>query len=375
MLASRHIALSILAGLCGAAAVALTPTGAQAIVINDADAGPDANDPNDGDDVAVVGAVFADSVAQVLIPLGGGSANICSGALISSTHLLTAEHCFYDANGMLITSNPQVTFFDIDGVQQSTRTGTDVILMGPDPGPGTQPPLLDGTDLAVIELATPFEARFEPLRLLEDPADVLGDVGVLVGYGLVGQGSTGVNSGVSDRPRGATQALEYYGPAVLSFDANTPNDPADDVLVPFPGTENIYSTDFDDPADPDGPSNVFGQDLFNQPGSGLPPQVTGFEGTTAGGDSGGPLLVNFVAVDTNEPEWLIAAALSGGSVGNSSYGDLSYWTGVGSDEAQAFLEPFGEYVERASIPAPAAGGLLAAAAAVLAFAGRRRRPA
>ncbi len=88
-------------------------------------------------------------------------------------------------------------------------------------------------------------------------------------------------------------------------------------------TANIFSTDFDNPA---GTSNTLGW-------LGSQSTATAFEATTAGGDSGGPLLFD------NGGQWTLMGVLSGGTTNNSVYGDISWWTGVAPFRAQ--IESFG----------------------------------
>jgi len=346
---TRVLATAVLAIACAA----MAPTRASAIVINDADAAQ----------AAAVAAPFVDRVARVEIPLDSGGTGVCTGTPISPTHVLTADHCFYDADGTLRTNDPFVRFYDGNGVRTTNRQGISVTRFGP-PSNNIDAPLLDGTDLAVIELASALPERNEPFLLLWEPLDIIGSEGTLLGYGRAGVGSTGAQGGVSSTLRGATQAIEAYGQAIGTSTNGTPNNPDDDFLFLGNGTSNIYSTDFDDPEDPNGPSNIFGQTPALQL-----PMVSAFEGTTAPGDSGGPLLAMV------DGEWVIAGVLSGGRSGfNSRYGDISFWTGVGAPGARDFLiENGGSFQERRIVPLPAAGGLLAVAAAALGLrAGRRR---
>jgi hypothetical protein len=132
-----------------------------------------------------------------------------------------------------------------------------------------------------------------------------------------------------------------------------------DAIVQFTPDTLIF-TDFDDPS---GTSNSLAG--FGAPSS---PDMLPTEGTTAPGDSGGPLLF------WREDEWVIGGVLSGGT-SDSTYGDISYWNGLAAPETRTLLAGFGAVylAEPAVIPLPATGWLLLAGVAALAV--RRRRGA
>ncbi len=89
-------------------------------------------------------------------------------------------------------------------------------------------------------------------------------------------------------------------------------EPADGTGIPktTPGSANIFSSDFDD--------ETVNNNSLRDFGSSAVPLVN--EGSTALGDSGGPLLVELGG------EFLIAGVLSGGSIPVNGYGDISWHT-------------------------------------------------
>lgn len=139
--------------------------------------------------------------------------------------------------------------------------------------------------------------------------------GLVNGYGARGSsGTSGANLGVDSRRRIAENMIDFLGSL----------DDRDDFLFGPPNTDlpqSLYQLDFDDPAGQaayNPGAGRFNFDLFD--GAALPR-----EGTTAGGDSGGPLIVD---QKFNRP--VTIAVLSGGSrffgpQPFSSYGTSSFY--------------------------------------------------
>lgn len=208
----------------------------------------------------------------------------CSGALIAPDVVISARHCGGGAGSGV--------YFGPEGLNNPTfrATVTEEILPA---GPGT---LLDGGDVSIhiLDRDVPEDIA-TPMRFVDETDSLVGRRVALIGYGLNGIGSEG-HQGTSDGNRwGGTNIIDTYG--------ETPGGGA--------GTANIISTDFDDGTD------------INNSIAGSDPDPLEFEATTAGGDSGGPVLVQ-----TPEGEWAIAGVLSGGTNFDSSYGDISWWTGT-----------------------------------------------
>lgn len=212
----------------------------------------------------------------------------CTAVLIAPTTVLSARHCGPSVGGA-------VRF----GTSSASPTFSSSIQSVLFPGGGTaSSPLLNGGDVAILTLAGAVPASFAtPFALTAATTELIGFPVVTVGFGGAGIGSTGVSVANSTR-RGGTNVLDNYGAPV-----NT--------TTSFSGS-NIFSTDFDNPA---GTSNTLGWLGSNS-------TATSFEATTAGGDSGGPLLFD------NGGVWTLMGVLSGGTTSNSVYGDISWWTGV-----------------------------------------------
>jgi Trypsin/PEP-CTERM motif len=266
-----------------------------------------------------------------VVGLGFSGGLYCTGVLVAPTTVLSARHCA-----------PVSGEFARFGTDFDTPTFSSNIQSVLFPGGGTpNSPLLNGGDLAILTLATAVPSSIAmPFLLSDETTSLTGFSVATIGYGESGIGSTGTTAFDGVR-RGGTNVLDRYGAAV-STTSNIAN------------TANIFSTDFDNPA---GTSNTLGW-----LGSSL--TATGFEATTGGGDSGGPLLID------NGGQWTVVGVLSGGSTNNSVYGDISWWTGVAPYRAQ--IEAAGG-VFTAVIPEPGTYALMLLGLGVIGARLRRRR--
>lgn len=252
----------------------------------------------------------------------------CSGAIIAPTVVLTAYHCGTSAG-------------DFDGVTVAATEGDgteieSLLVASVTPFAPPFDTLLDGEDLILLHMSTAFSLT--PMRFA--PTLSIGQEVLMVGYGLNGLGSTG-HEGTADGQRWAAENVVDFIGAINEGSG-------------VPGNDNMIATDFDDPT---GTTNTLGF-------AGSSPFALPNEGSTAPGDSGGPLLVN------QRGEWLIAGALSGGTTGTSEFGDISFWTGTFDPTIRSFIEGAGgQYA--APIPLPAGVWLLFAGLGVLAMARRR----
>lgn len=274
------------------------------------------------DDIGLSGSASfaADPAFAGVVALSG-----CTGVLIAPTTVLSARHCA-----------PSVGDAVRFGTNRSSPTFSSSIQSVFYPGGGTpSSSLLNGGDLAILSLSSVVPGSIAtPFALTAATTELTGFSVVTIGYGGIGVGSTGATASDGIR-RGGTNVLDRYGAAV-----NTASN--------LSGTSNIFSTDFDNPA---GTSNTLGW-------LGSQATATSFEATTAGGDSGGPLLFD------NGGVWTLMGVLSGGTTSNSVYGDISWWTGVAPFRAQ--IEAAGG-VFISVVPEPGTYGLMLLGLALVGF--------
>ncbi len=204
----------------------------------------------------------------------------CTGTLIAPNIVLSARHCGIGAGTLVrFGENSNSAVFTVT-VQSSSLPA----------GGGS---LLDGGDVSIHLLTSDVPAAIaEPMRLIDETDALEGMIAATIGYGWNGLGSVGHGGSADGFRWGGENIIDVYGSP-----ANA-------------GGTNIISTDFD--------NGTSGANTIPS-GSQLPLE---FEATTAPGDSGGPVLVQFGG------EWVIAGVLSGGTTNTSVYGDISWWTGT-----------------------------------------------
>ena len=204
----------------------------------------------------------------------------CTGTLITPNVVLSARHCGIGAGTV-------VRFGDNSNSTTFTATVQSSIL--PD-GNGS---LLDGGDVSIHILTSSVPANIaEPMRLIDETDGLVGMVTATLGYGYNGLGSSGHGFSSDGFRWGGENIIDVYGSPANSSGSN------------------IISTDFD--------NGTSGANTISSSSS----TPLEFEATTAPGDSGGPVVVQF------GNEWVIAGVLSGGTTSTSVYGDISWWTGT-----------------------------------------------
>mgnify|MGYP003665338769 CR=1 FL=1 len=267
-----------------------------------------------------------------------GDGFVCSGTLINPRTVLFAAHCVNDRPesdygtvvntawsfdfdaGQLLNFIRDELGITVGTFEQSMNTFlVNQILWN---AQSTERPdsqgFLEG-DIALASLATPagqiptWALLFSPLPTPESISaeDGTGYHVKITGYGRTGSGTAGSNVGIDFRRRAAENMLG----ALTSFDARNTY-LFGDAFGDLP--QVLYRLDFDDP----NKTNPFDFNLYKD-------EPREREGTTAGGDSGGPLILD-AANNSLSTEDLQIGVLSGGSrfFGPqvfSSYGTESFY--------------------------------------------------
>jgi subtilase-type serine protease len=345
LFAAASIAAMAIPSVLNAQAAAPTNSDEQAAIVLRTDILPDANPPGG----ALDNTVNVTGVGQMrtVTNLATGGGFVCTGTAINPRTVIFAAHC--------VNAAPQSSYGQPSGGTpisfgfEADNTAARRIWQGLDPV--TAQPLADqsqrfksnpGRSLYNVEQVWYDPRSLGPgtftfvqadvaLATLDTHADNLPTWTMLFspltevthatinGYGARGaNGTSGANLGVDGRRRIAENMIDFLG----SLDDRN-NLLFSTILGGAPGapllSATTYQLDFDDPAGVTvGLPGGFNFDIF-------PGQALAREGTTAGGDSGGPLII-----DQKYSSKTIAGVLSGGSrffgaQPFSSYGSTSFY--------------------------------------------------
>lgn len=272
-------------------------------------------------------AVNITGVAQMVTDYGADGIGLCSGTLINPRTVIFAAHCVNESaasdygsatggipisfsfnaynlpairrwvgldGGALHQTDEAFAIYNAEHVWYDTRSLDDGF----------------GFIQADVALATLDTPAFDiPTWTMLFSALTGPTHGVINGYGTRGVGAAGANQGIDYRRRIAENAISFLGSLNDRNDFLFGYDPEGRY-----SDAAVYQTDFDSP----GGTNQYDFNLFG--GDALPR-----EGTTGGGDSGGPLFV-----DQKYNKTVVAGVLSGGSrfyggQPSGSYGTSSFY--------------------------------------------------
>jgi hypothetical protein len=294
-----------------------------------------------------------------IFPSGPGS-----GVLLDSTHVLTAAHVFFgaDGTGPALAPTFTTTFSLVDPTNGQfvqftslsySQGGINIApgFLNPDGSGGGH--RIVGNDLAVVTLSTPVDlSRWTayPYNSGQIPDERMpmpqGNI-VLVGFGATGDG-TGVFAFTSGTKRQAFNNIDQFGDGTTTWTAV--GDRTMNGMIAPPPPRNTLVFDFDQPGQPN-MSTLMNALMPNMSGA-----VGAMEGSVVGGDSGGPVFEK-----GPDGKFSIVGITSSGSDTMGRFGSLAYATRV---------QAFSSFISGAIVPEPASLVLLLTGLAAVAVMAR-----
>jgi len=303
---------------------------------------------------------LSDAVVYLTFETVEGNVDSCTGTLLAGeTHILTAAHCLTDETG-----TTDVEWVDVHFPESGTTLRADFDAFSFSEG-WSGVPAFTPADLAIIELPGPAPAGIRGLEPVPPELDLPTPLPIQIfGYGNGGEG--GLDPGLP--------------PGVLRVGFNHYDDPSP--LDPWQGRFNVF--DFDDYSEA---NNQVGEPGYvTTPGN---PPITTYlymdldgdgdavlaEVMTAGGDSGGPSVLDIYLVGVHS--WIQNGV--GGDVfqpdGATDAADVGFGWIAGDVSVAAYSDWIYSVVNGATIPEAGTGSLLGAALWLARFGRRPRRDA
>jgi len=222
----------------------------------------------------------------------------CTATLVGPNQVLTAAHCVdFNSNGIPDDSIGSIVF----GLEANVPFSLTANVASVAINPGWVSSNGDAAfDFAVLTLSTPIN-NIQPA--LVTSANPVGNLGVAVGYGNQGTGTSSSDPSGSNDKIAVTNIIDRLG------------------SDPFFSNNDTLQFDFDRP---NGSTSTFGSN-----------QALDLEGATAPGDSGSPLMAQF------GDAWFVTGVLNTGynNFGfDSRYGDVSLYAPVLTPSNLAFLQ-------------------------------------